>query len=531
MLYNSVYSMSFMSDNLTKSKYDEIVKLGMGIRNLKNIVSKEVIQNLDYYLNISKFNFIKEMRAKYGEMNSNFDSHIFVDVYTAYQNKFEAIIYKIKFYNIKYKGIEHYKTNTKYHKKGDFNKVNNEISETKLSLTMSFLGRYGHENIVDYIQEQLKTEKDKKKIKLYNTTLGHIEKFGLDRLLKLALSKRYQVINKYTQPIEFKELTFRGRSRKKEILGYNKNFNSEINAFMELSWLSGQGSTMTIPVKYSKSYHGDMDSYIKENPDYEYTIKVVDNDRVKVIIPIKRQRYLPENKTNYLGIDVNAKHNMFALSTGDTFDYDRVLLGDLYTIQKKIDKLKENKNYKVGKRLLNKHDKIKHKILKHNEFTCVKVCKYMNNNNLDHIVMEDLQKGFGKTSIKNEEGINYNRMISALNICDLKNMMAHIASNYDICISTVHSAYTSKACSKCGCISDDNRLDQEHFKCVECGNELNADLNAAINIKNRVVETVFRKHLLQKNKIDNGTYKPKITHRHKVKDVLLSLRKYPSYDG
>ncbi len=42
--------------------------------------------------------------------------------------------------------------------------------------------------------------------------------------------------------------------------------------------------------------------------------------------------------------------------------------------------------------------------------------------------------------------------------------------------------YTSQTCSHCGCIDKHNRPTQAKFKCTACGFELNADLNAALNI-------------------------------------------------
>jgi putative transposase len=41
---------------------------------------------------------------------------------------------------------------------------------------------------------------------------------------------------------------------------------------------------------------------------------------------------------------------------------------------------------------------------------------------------------------------------------------------------------TSRMCSVCGYTSSENRKSQEHFACVKCGYETNADLNAARNI-------------------------------------------------
>ena len=92
----------------------------------------------------------------------------------------------------------------------------------------------------------------------------------------------------------------------------------------------------------------------------------------------------------------------------------------------------------------------------------------------------------------------------------------------------MHSCYTSKQCPVCGCIEDDNRKTQEAFKCVECGNEANADFNAAVNIANRVDITVLCDKLLKQ--VDNGTFRPKSLKRSKVKEVLLSFRNNIIYD-
>ena len=78
-------------------------------------------------------------------------------------------------------------------------------------------------------------------------------------------------------------------------------------------------------------------------------------------------------------------------------------------------------------------------------------------------------------------------------------------------------------CPICGCIDEDNRKNQEDFCCINCGHKDNADHNAAINIKNRVAETVFRNKLLKQ--LDNGSYEPKKIKKDKVYDILLSFRK------
>ena len=43
----------------------------------------------------------------------------------------------------------------------------------------------------------------------------------------------------------------------------------------------------------------------------------------------------------------------------------------------------------------------------------------------------------------------------------------------------VNPAYTSQECSKCGYTCKENRVTQSIFKCISCGHEDNADVDAA----------------------------------------------------
>ena len=51
----------------------------------------------------------------------------------------------------------------------------------------------------------------------------------------------------------------------------------------------------------------------------------------------------------------------------------------------------------------------------------------------------------------------------------------------------VPAAYTSQTCHKCGHVTKGNRESQAVFRCVECGYEANADVNAAMNILGRAL--------------------------------------------
>ena len=528
MIIKSKYSKSFVSDSISESKYNELYSFAELIKEHKNKVAIEVNSNLQYYMDLSFFDFLKLMRSKYsGIINSNFDKQLYQDVFVSYENKFDAIQKKIAFEKTIFKGIEYYKKDTKKNKKGDFKKYNISKEKTKLTIVLSYLSRYGSESTLTYINNQLSNPNlDENKIKLFNNVLYYSNKFGFDRLLTLALNKRDRIISFYSRnPVTFKKLTFRGRSRLTgNIISYNENFNSKINAFINISWL-GRGKKLSIPVKYSSKYHGSILDYKKETPDYEYLV-VFERGKVKINICKDGDRYYPENKNNYIGFDVNVKNNLFALSNGETFDYNRGLLNELALELGKIDELKKDKNYLVGKKKQRKLDSMRNKIKKSNETLCSSICKYLNENGYDHIVMEDLDNGFGKSFVKDKDNnnLNFNRIVKELKISSLKGMLEHIGRKYDISLSTVQSSYTSKACSNCGCIADENRPNQETFSCIECGYENNADINAAINIENRVSSTVLRSNLLKQTKIGNGTWEPKSIKRDKVKSILLSLR-------
>lgn len=529
MLTDSKYTKIFHSNDLTRLKYNELRVFAMYICEHKNIVSEYVNKNLFKYLDYNMFSFLKEMRETYkGVIPSSFDKQLYEQVFTCYQNKFKTIQRKLTFEKITFNGFEYYKRNCKNHKKGEFKKVILTKEKTSLSICLSYLARYGNNNIVEYINSQLDNVDDNKK-QFYNNILNYISKFGLDRLLNLALAKRNRIIKQYQErPIKFNSLTFSGRCRKTDIISYNKNYNSIINGFVSLSGLNRK--SFDIPIKFNKDWFGNMKKYHNDKRSYEYTITFNEKQKqVNIHICKDGERYIPtvDDNSNIVGIDVNVKHNIFSLSNGLTYDYNRKLVNDFCKLSTYLDNVKEKqgKEYKVGKRYQLKLDKLREKIVKSNQQLISSMCKSLKNNNITHIVMENLDNGFGKSFVKdkNNNDINFNRVVKFLKISSLKDEVEHIARKYDIAVSTVQSYYTSKMCPICGCIEDENRTSQEEFSCIECGFESNADINAAINIKNRVSVTVLRNKLLKQ--MDNGAYEPKRLTKEKVKEVLLSFRR------
>ena len=523
--HDETYAKLFVSDNLTRQKYWELFAVAETIRKHKNEISQFVCEHVFDYLDISTLTFVTEMRSTHDVLPSSFDKQCYADVLTAYHNKFEAIKKKLTFEHVRYIRCEVYKRDTKKAKKGEYKKTKNKRKQTPLTVCLTYLVRYGNPDTVQYITDRLQNETPEKQ-KFYESILAEIEKFGFDRLFRLAMSKREQAFARYaSKPIEFKSLTFRGRSRKQKILAYNKTYGSVINAFVSLSGF--ERKSFDIPVKFAKDYHGNIHDYEKNTNDYEYTIKFNERRKqVTVILTKKDDRYYPDAGDSIVGIDVNVKHNMFTISDGTTYDYDRQLLKDYAEAVRRVDELKAaNKDYKVGKRRQWKIQTLAHKIVESEKQRIAIMCAEEQAKGTNHFAMEDLDGKFGKSYIKDKcnDDLNFNRIVKVLRISSLKGEVEHIARKYEIAVSTVHASYTSKMCPVCGCIEDENRPTQEEFSCIECGHEDNADINAAINIRNRVAVTVLRDKLLKR--LDNGAYEPRKLKRERVKEVLLSFRR------
>ena len=528
----SRYSRSFYSDGLTDRKYQEIYALAISIRDVKNKISGIVNQDLFRYLEMSKNTFRQALCdiAKEQKISNHFIWQLLDDVYTAYQNKFKNIKHRLKFQHIKEYSFTYYKKNGKtksgrIYKEGDFKGISIKHDETPLSMTLTYLARYGYFGIVDYLLEKFVQETNQEKEKFYADVLDTIYKFGFTRLFAIAMSKRNRIIEKYSQKsIEFKSLSFRGRSRlSDDIVSMNDNKKSTINSFANISWYLKNRKKMIIPMKYSKDFHGELKKYTN-GTDTSYTICLEENNQIRMILFYEDEREYPEAKDRIIGIDVNSKHNLLQCSNGYEIDFDRELVETLSNELQKIDRLKKNKNYVIGKRRQHKIDHLNRELQSKIREEITSLCKRLKKHRYHHAVFEDLDNQFGSTFAKDENDLNYNRRLKLLHLGSLKDEFEHIARKYGIAVSLVQSFYTSQTCPKCGCIDKENRKDQEHFECVECGYKSNADLNASRNIRNRVAEAVLRRELLKKDSKNSSAYVPKVNSKEKTKEVLEKLR-------
>ena len=272
MIVKSQYSRSFHSDQLTDRKLSALKAHGEALLAVRNELSVLVNSDLMLYLPMSKIDFQKRMLPLIKDrVHSNFTKQLCDDVLTSYQNRFDAIKRRMMFEKVKSLEMTFYKRNTKKNRKGDQKGIIRKTESNPLTKVLSYLARYGSDTTLDYVNTAVLTETVESKQKFYAQVIDYINRFGFDRLLELALSKRNEVLNRYKEPICFQSITFRGRSRLSTgIVSSNTNFGSVIKAFVNFSWTETR-SSFKIPVLYSKKFHGDLKKYTN-GTDTSYTV-------------------------------------------------------------------------------------------------------------------------------------------------------------------------------------------------------------------------------------------------------------------
>lgn len=81
---------------------------------------------------------------------------------------------------------------------------------------------------------------------------------------------------------------------------------------------------------------------------------------------------------------------------------------------------------------------------------------------------------------------------------DLQNKIKYKAEEKGINTIFINPKYTSKRCSKCGNIHEENRdckNNQSKFECVICGHKENADINASKNIAIPYIDAIIKEYI------------------------------------
>ena len=549
--FDSQFSVSFCPLFLSDTKRAEILRRADEIRALRNEMSEIFFQNMLAWQDMSKFEAHKHFTSLFNDrLSSHYLKMAITDVWKAYQNKLDAIRRRIEFVKIVELVRKLYQRNTKDHKKGDLKSIEKHTKKTKLTNVLTWLARYGKPDTVEWLQGTVSTAKEPKKQKFYRMLLDYIVKFGFDRLMQLALMRRERVYAEYSKcgRIEFTALTFDGRSRlSRPIVDKAQKTDGKFDYYLEISWdWHGEGyhgphkNSMCVPVKYNRKYHRNLKRYCN-GTDTSYKVVIKGSD-IRFVLTRDGKRYKhDENVTseNTVGIDVNSKHNMFALSTGEFIPNDTELIEDLerellkidekqkrYNGRPRLDEAGERIAFRIARKDKARIEAISTKLSNSNQRTIAAICKLLSEAGIKHVAMENLT-GFQGSRLfaKDAQGVNLGRLHLRTGLSSLKNEFIHIAPKYGLLVSLVHPEYTSKMCGHCGCIDDANRPTQEEFCCIECGHAENADVHSAKNIKFRLTSTVLRGNLLETaGGSGYSAFQPKSLLKWQVREVLERCR-------
>ena len=417
--------------------------------------------------------------------------------------------------------------------------------------------------IFSYIEE--KAKKAKSQNSMYKKWMKLITKFSYERILTLCVKKYLNVLNR---KVIFKKLTITHKntisSLKSQVgLANLKKFNAFLNFNIP------KQEEIILLFRYNQNYHMDLKDFMISNinktnnfekfpigylqTQFKFTINVdtlynqiniyysLEKTSKNSVVHTKFDSKSIQNHDNYIGVDVNIKNNILALSDGKTFEANKSLIKKCIRFdnaRKRCQRNKElNHNPKpYGKKMLFRQQKNNRRSKWYLEQLVNELLNYCEEKGYNHIVMENLNLKETKSEAKNKDGINYNRVASLLHLNDIKHVIKRLANKRDIVVSWVNPKYTSQQCPICGHINKNNRITQEVFCCEKCFHNNNADINAAINIKNRVFIKEYRKSLMKFDKEFNG-YKGKIyIKKEEYEELVKNLKNNPNkknfgYDG
>jgi IS605 OrfB family transposase len=221
----------------------------------------------------------------------------------------------------------------------------------------------------------------------------------------------------------------------------------------------GNNKILKLPSRKHKHFHKFNDWEMKKS----LRLRKIED---KYFIDFYFEKDKPELKTNgkEIGLDCGYKKLLIS-SENQIFDQG------LEKIYDKISKRKQgSKNFKQS--LIERNNKINESVNK------------INVNEIKTIVVEDLKNV--KKNSKGKINKKFNNKLQRWSYSKVLNKLSLICEEKGINLIKVNPSYTSQMCSRCGSIYKESR-NGEKFKCIDCGFEIDADLNAAINILHRGV--------------------------------------------
>ena len=231
-----------------------------------------------------------------------------------------------------------------------------------------------------------------------------------------------------------------------------------------------------------------------------------------------------------VGIDVNTKNNLMALSTGEVYDYDRSAVSALMLL---VDKITRNGTPNMTFRERARWEKL----CRVNEWRIKRLIHDMLDTlqaaGITDIMVEDLDMRGDATFLEHHAlKIKYSRLLRLLRLSHLKDWIGSQAEKRGMRLHRTDPAYTSQECPECHFVDRGNRPAQETFECLSCGFTGPADTVAACNTQFRVLADVPRgKNALLHTFDVYGRAVPKPMPRLRIKGIVERKLYLPASPG
>ena len=523
---------------MNQSKYELLEAYAIEARNFRNVVSEIVYNNYRqkiFYGEISEYDLHKQLKTlnKQTKISAADCQRAISDVHIRYKTNLDMFIkkhYKISINDKPIKLLFNYMVRY-YKNEKDFEKM----------LEDKFIEAFNKINVKNPEEKDLENYDFRLILLNKYVSLKRKNFFKGQTNLNLISMVRYvqDFIIKKMNKVIYKSLTFNHTNvigKTMNVSGMlEKSHNKLTNAIVHINL--PKIAIVDLPVRHSKKYHGILQDYKcflnKRTGQKQYLIQI-SFDEVKKEVKINLVRDIEKNVSdNYegkqiFGVDVNVKHNIFALSNYETQEINNNLVNKIVREKKKLKAIQSQRDkLKLPKEYSKRQKRIQDKINKQVAYLQNYACYLLLSTHKDSVlVMENLERGLKKCKFSNkqyEEELNYNDLFSLLKIYSMKDTVIRMSGNYNVNVVLVNPDFTSQMCPKCRHISKKNRKSQETFCCEKCNHKNNADINAARNIKGRFTNLKFKEELQKEVANTQLISKPKISNRFKFKEKLFEI--------
>ena len=394
---------SYKTFKLNKSKYELLEAYAIEAKNFRNLVSEMIYDNYRqkiFYREISEYNFRKKIKYlnKCTKISAADCQQVISDVYTKYKTNLDMFIEK------------RYKINT---------------NDKPIKLLFNYMVRYykNEEHFEKMLEDQFIEAFDKinvknpekKDLESYNFRLKLLNEYvslkrknffkGQTNLNFISFVRYIQdFIIKKMNKVTYKSLTFNHMN----VIGKTMNVSGMLeksrtkltNTIIHINL--PKIAIIDLPVRHSKKYHGTFKDYKyflnKTTGQKQYLIQI-SFDEIKKEIKITLVRNIKKNTSdNYegkqiLGVDVNTKHNIFALSNYETQKIDKKLVKKIVREKKKLKKIQSQRDkLKLPKEYSKRQKRIQDKINKQVEYLQNYACHLLLKNHKNSILVIDKKK-------------------------------------------------------------------------------------------------------------------------------------------